>query len=85
MLDALGGLDRGEDPGPYRPRSTYLAMIHGRMISGVGYTGRPGTPVAQSDELVVLHDQDGTVVGVSGIEAVGEIYGWGSRLHEARA
>ncbi|MFJ2298835.1 FAD-dependent oxidoreductase [Oerskovia paurometabola] len=82
---ALHDLDRGEDPGPYRPRSTYLAMIHGRMISGVGYTGRPGTPVAQSDELVVLHDQDGTVVGVSGIEAVGEIYGSGSRLHEARA
>ncbi|WP_336708800.1 NAD(P)/FAD-dependent oxidoreductase [Oerskovia sp. USHLN155] len=81
----LHDLGRGEDPGPYRPRSAYMATIHGRMISGVGYTGHPGTRVAQADGLVVLHEQEGTVVGVSGIEAVGEIYGWGSRLHEARA
>ncbi|MFF3066431.1 NAD(P)/FAD-dependent oxidoreductase [Oerskovia sp. NPDC057915] len=78
----LHDLGRGEDPGPYRPRSTYMAVVHGRMISGVGYTGHPGTRVVQSDGLVVLHEQEGAVVGVSGIEAVGEIYGWGSRLHE---
>ncbi|MFF2624091.1 FAD-dependent oxidoreductase [Oerskovia jenensis] len=81
----LHDLGRGEDPGPYRPRSAHMAMIHGRMISGVGYTGHPGTRVTTTDGLVVLHEQEGMVVGVSGIEAVGEIYGWGSRLHEARA
>ncbi|GAA3232403.1 FAD-dependent oxidoreductase [Oerskovia jenensis] len=81
----LHDLDLGEDPGPYRPRSAHLAVIHGRMITGVGYTGHPGTRVVPTDGLVVLHEQEGTVVGVSGIDAVGEVYGWGSRLHEARA
>lgn len=79
LLHTLG---RGEDPGPYRPRSAYMAMIYGRMISGVGYTGYPDTRVEGAEEFIVLHERGDTVVGASGIDAVGAVYRWGQRLHE---
>ncbi|MHA7133736.1 FAD-dependent oxidoreductase [Oerskovia turbata] len=81
----LHRVGRGEDPGPYRPRSAYLALVYGRMVSGVGHTGLPGTPVAGAEGLVVVHERGGVVVGASGLDAVGAVYGWGGRLHEAPA
>lgn len=80
LLHTLG---RGEGPGPYRPRSAHMAMIYGRMIAGVGYTGFPeDTPIEGVDEFVVLHEHGDAVVGASGIDAVGAVYQWGQRLHE---
>ncbi|MFB9309736.1 NADPH-dependent 2,4-dienoyl-CoA reductase/sulfur reductase-like enzyme [Agromyces hippuratus] len=76
---------RGEDPGPYRPRSAFMAMIYGQMIAGVGYTGHPETRIEQAEEFIVLHEQDDAVVGVSGIDAVGAVYQWSQRLHVARS
>jgi 3-phenylpropionate/trans-cinnamate dioxygenase ferredoxin reductase component len=80
----LHTIDRGEDPGPYRPRSAYSATIYGQLVAGAGHTGFPGTRAERSGDLLVLHEQCGSVVGVSGVDVVGEVYGWGPRLHEAR-
>lgn len=80
LLHALG---RSEDPGPYRPRSAYMAMIHGRVIAGVGFTARPeDAPIEGAEEFVVVHEHGDVVVGASGIDAVGAVYQWGQRLHE---
>jgi NADPH-dependent 2,4-dienoyl-CoA reductase/sulfur reductase-like enzyme len=79
LLHTVG---RGEDPGPYRPRSAYMAMIYGRMIAGVGCTGYPDTGIEGAEEFIVLHEHRDTVVGASGIDAVGAVYQWGQRLHE---
>ena len=78
----LHNLGRGEDPGPYRPRSAYMAMIYGRMIAGVGYTGYPDAYIEGAAEFIVLHEHGDAVVGASGIDAVGAVYQWGQRLHE---
>lgn len=77
---ALHDLGLGDDPGPYRPRSPFMAMVYGRTIAGVGLTGDGGRLVA-GDEFVVHHERQGTVVGVTGIDAVGTVYRWGQRLH----
>ena len=74
-------LGLGDDPGPYLPRSAHIAMVHGRAISGIGHTGAAGT-LQDGDELVVLHEVDGVVVGASGIDAVPTVYQWASRLHQ---
>jgi hypothetical protein len=80
LLHTLG---RGEDPGQYRPRSAYMAVIYGRMIAGVGYTGYPDTRIeGGAEEFVVLHEHGDAVVGASGIDAVGTVFQWGQRLHE---
>ncbi|MEO7148084.1 MAG: NAD(P)/FAD-dependent oxidoreductase [Terrimesophilobacter sp.] len=79
LLHTVG---RGEDPGPYRPRSAYMAMIYGRTIAGVGYTGYPDTGIEGAEEFIVLHEHGDTVVGASGVDAVGAVYQWGQRLHE---
>lgn len=81
-LMLLHELGQGEDPGPYRPRSAYMSMIYGKMISGVGYTGHPQARVQDSEEFIVLHGSDETVVGASGIDAFGSIYQWGQQLHK---
>lgn len=81
----LHNLGLAEDPGPYRPRSPYMAIVYGQMISGVGFTGHPNTRVTDADEFVVLHELGDTVVGASGIDAVGTIYQWSQHLHEARS
>lgn len=70
-----------DDPGAYLPRSPYLAMVHGRVISGVGYTGGTASRFEDGDEFVVRHEKGGVVVGVSGVDAVGTVYQWGQRLH----
>lgn len=79
----LHSLARGDDPGPYRPRSAHIAMIHGRVIAGVGLTDRPEDALIEGvEEFVVLHEHGDTVVGASGVDAVGAVYQWGQRLHE---
>lgn len=79
----LHSLGRGDDPGPYRPRSAHMAMIHGRVIAGVGFTDSPEDAFIDGvEEFVVLHEHADTVVGVTGIDAVGAVYQWGQRLHE---
>lgn len=81
---ALHDLGLGDDPGPYLPRSPYMAMIYGQMISGIGLTSHAETYLHDGDEFVVRHEANGTVVGVSGIDAIESIYQWGSCLHEER-
>ena len=55
------------------------------MITGVGYLGDADTHVEDGEEFVVRHEQAGTVIGVTGIDAVGTVYQWGQRLHGVRA
>ncbi|RKW70961.1 FAD-dependent oxidoreductase [Galactobacter caseinivorans] len=87
----LHGLALGQDPGSYRPRSAHMAMMYGRMISGVGIGGFPeteadaGAEARDAEEFLVLHQHQGTVVGASGVDAVGEVYQWGQRLHTVEA
>jgi 3-phenylpropionate/trans-cinnamate dioxygenase ferredoxin reductase subunit len=79
----LHSLGRGDDPGPYRPRSAHMALIHGRVVAGVGFTDRPEDALIEGvEEFVVVHEHGDTVVGASGIDAVGAVYQWGQRLHE---
>ncbi|WP_200329045.1 FAD-dependent oxidoreductase [Leucobacter sp. L43] len=82
---AVSELGLGEDPGSYLPRSPYMAMIHGRMVSGVGYIGGAESHLEDTDEFVVRHEAGGTVTGVTGIDAVGTVYRWGSQLHGSPA
>lgn len=82
-LVALYDLGIGDDPGAYLPRSPYMAMVHGRVISGVGYTGGPRSRLEDGDEFVVRHEDGGTgtVTGVTGIDAVSTVYQWAQRLY----
>lgn len=84
-LSALHDLGLADDPGAYLPRSPYMAMVHGRVICGVGTTVGAQPLVEDSDEFVVRHENGGTVVGVTGIDAVGTVYPWGQRLHAVPA
>lgn len=78
---ALHGLGLAEDPGAYLPRSPYMAMVHGLMVSGVGTTVGAQAVPEDGQEFVVRHEKDGLVVGVTGVDAVGTVYAWGQRLH----
>lgn len=81
LLHTLGVAD---DPGPYLPRSAFLAMIYGHMLSGVGLTAAGSTRIVPGDELVVAHEQsDGAPIGVSGIDALLTVHQWRDRLHAA--
>ncbi len=82
-LVALHDLGAGDDPGAYLPRSRYAAMVYGQVIAGVGLTSHPGTPPDDGD-FVVRHESGGTVVGVSGIDAIATVHQWGARLHQTR-
>lgn len=81
LLHALG---RNDDPGPYKPRSAYMAMIYGHIIAGVGYTAPRNVRNDEGDELVVLHEHAELTVGASGIDAFGTIARWASQLHQVR-
>ena len=78
---ALHDLGLADDPGTYLPRSPYMAMVHGLMVSGVGTTAAAQAIPEHGNELVVRHEKNGAVVGVTGIDAVGTVYAWGQRLH----
>ena len=49
---ALHDLDISDDPGTYLPRSPYMALVYGQMISGVGYTAGAD---AQVEALSLIH------------------------------
>lgn len=70
-----------DDPGAYRPRSGFIAMIHGRVVAGVGHTAVQQTRVVDEDPLLAVHEQAWTAVAASGIDAVGAVYQWAPRLH----
>jgi 3-phenylpropionate/trans-cinnamate dioxygenase ferredoxin reductase subunit len=82
---ALHELGLESDPDVYLPRSPYMAMVYGQMISGVGYSGDAEAHLEDGEEFVVRHETEGTVVGVTGIDSVGTVYQWGQRLHGVRA
>ncbi|WP_282856895.1 NAD(P)/FAD-dependent oxidoreductase [Pseudoclavibacter helvolus] len=82
---ALHDLGIGDDPGAYLPRSPYMAMVYGQMISGVGYTASADAHREAGEDFIVRHETDGIVVGVTGIDAVGTVYQWGQQLHGVRA
>lgn len=52
---ALHDLGIGEDPGAYVPRSPFIAMVHGRILSGVGYIGGADSHREAGDEFIVRH------------------------------
>lgn len=80
---ALHDFGLGDDPGPYRPRSTYSARIYGSTVSGAGLVTDSGVDsVASRDPLVVLHrGGDGVPVGVIGIDATQDVHRRAARLH----
>lgn len=81
LLHALG---RGLDPGPYLPRSAFLAMIHGHVVSGIGLTATGAARIEPGEGLIQVHEHvDGTPIGVSGLDAVLAVHGWRDRLHAA--
>ena len=82
---ALHDLGISDDPSTYLPRSPYMAMVYGQMISGVGYTAGTNTYLEAGEEFIVRHETDGMVVGVTGIDAVGTVYQWGQQLHGLQA
>lgn len=82
---ALHDLGISDDPSTYLPRSPYMAMVYGQMISGVGYTAGTNTYLEAGEEFIVRHETDGIVVGVTGIDAVGTVYQWGQQLHGVQA
>lgn len=82
---ALHDLGISDDPSTYLPRSPYMAMVYGQMISGVGYTAGTNTYLEAGEEFIVRHETDGMVVGVTGIDAVGTVYQWGQQLHGVQA
>lgn len=82
---ALHDLGISDDPGTYLPHSPYMAMVYGQMISGVGYTAGTNTYLESGEEFVVRHETNGTVTGVTGIDAVGTVYQWGQQLHGVQA
>lgn len=82
---ALHDLGLGDNPGAYLPRSPYMAMVYGQMISGVGYTAGADAHLETGEEFIVRHEVDGVVVGVTGIDAVGAVYQWGRQLRSVRS
>lgn len=83
-LHLLHARDLGEDPGPYLPRSPFLAMIHGHMVAGIGLTAASSARVQPGEELVLIHEgADGTPVGASGMDALLAVYQWRDQLHGA--
>ena len=78
----LAALGRAPDPGPYRPRSPFVAQVHGRTVAGAGLTTHASTRRSPSEQLT-LHQHRDTVVGVSGVDAVAAVYRWSPHLHQA--
>lgn len=83
-LDLLHSRDLAHDPGPYLPRSPFMAMIHGHILSGVGLTATGSSRPLAGEELVLVHEHtDGTPAGVSGMDALLTVNQWRDQLHAA--
>lgn len=72
----------GDDPGAYRPVSTFTSSIHGHTLAGAGHPG-PGTTarLVSSDPTLVIHEHAGVPVAATGIDAVALVHQWTPRLH----
>jgi 3-phenylpropionate/trans-cinnamate dioxygenase ferredoxin reductase subunit len=81
----LHALELAADPGPYLPRSPYAAVVHGKAITAVGFTGghAPGR-VVSSQPLVVVHEHRGVPVGATGVDAAPAVFEWGPQLYARR-
>lgn len=77
----LADLGRGEDPGPYRPRSPFTAMVHGLAVSGAGLLSSPGTRDA-GDAFIIRHLQGRRHIGLGAVDAVGVVFAAAPTLHE---
>lgn len=75
--------DLGEDPGSYRPASTFTASIHGRILAGAGHpTLGTTTQVVCSEPTLLVHQHDETPVAVTGLDDVALVHQWAPRLHQ---
>ncbi|OSM43961.1 FAD-dependent oxidoreductase [Nesterenkonia sp. PF2B19] len=72
----------GDDPGAYRPVSTFTSSIHGHILAGAGHP-TPGSTarLISDDPPVVLHEHAGVPVAATGLDAVALIHQWAPRLH----
>lgn len=71
----LHHLGLGDDPGAYRPRSGFAAVVHGRSVAGAGFTDGDEGTVVDADPLLIAHERDGMQVGVIGLDAAGAVFG----------
>ena len=71
------------DHGPYRPRRSYGALIHGIAITGIGYTATGEARSVPGPDLVVEHTLNGAVVGIVAVDAVTAAHQRAEGLHEA--
>ncbi|NLS09846.1 NAD(P)/FAD-dependent oxidoreductase [Nesterenkonia sp. MY13] len=72
----------GDDPGAYRPVSTFTSSIHGHILAGAGHP-TPGSTarLISDDPTVVLHEHAGAPVAATGLDAVALVHQWAPRLH----
>ncbi|TFC63144.1 ferredoxin reductase [Cryobacterium sp. TMT2-15-1] len=78
----LADLGVGADPGRYRPRASFTAVMSGSMVAGAGLTGTGvSMRVESADPLVVVNEHNGVPIGVIGMDAVPSVFSWMPRLH----
>ena len=71
-----------DSPGTYRPHAIYSAQIHQHLYVAAGHTGRFGTVRATSTTpLVLTHEREGRLVGVSGLNAGVDVMALVPHLH----
>lgn len=72
----------GDDPGAYRPVSTFTSSIHGHILTGAGHPS-PGTTarLVSSDPTLVIHEHAEVPVAATGLDAVALVHQWAPRLH----
>lgn len=70
----LFDMELSEDPGPYQPSAFYSAQIHQHLYLAAGYTGTLGqTRTISTSPLVLAHEHQEHLIGVSGLDAAGEV------------
>lgn len=72
----------GDDPGAYRPVSTFTSSIHGHILAGAGHP-TPGSTarLESSDPMLMVHEHAGAPVATTGLDAVALVHQWAPRLH----
>lgn len=72
----------GEDPGAYRPASTFTSSIHGHTFAGAGHPSpRTRARTVSTDPALIVHEHDEIPVAVTGLDAVPLVHQWAPRLH----
>lgn len=73
----------GDDPGSYRPVSTFTSSIHGHVLAGAGHPGLGATAhLASTDPTLVVHEHEDIPVAAIGLDAVALVHQWAPRLHQ---